>query len=180
MGSILGKLIMNYFKREILNIVGVCIFKPYHDYLGSVLNSIIKCNAEILDGAFAEYGFIFNKIPYTNIDLWDTYSLPALHSSLHSTWNEYAISKEKYKEDTRRINQIIKTMLAKAETKQDLFDALPDDLYSVYPELRAVFPKEFKRTRPEAFLILDMKNLYNEYLECKELLFSYIGNQLIV
>lgn len=167
-------------KLEVVEAILSEIFMHYQKYLNDFRGRLIKENLEYSDHPGAMFGFTVAYNQYTTDGAPRSIQLPTLAEELMPSFLNYKEDMARFVKDWRRVNQGLGTLFARGENMQDLYDLLPDEVHSVFGENLKNYFGRLTRTRPEAYAVKDNPVQYEAFLHQKELIFQYIGNQLIV
>lgn len=153
----------------------------YQAYLNELRIQMIKSNAQRVEhpNAFLGFTYKFNQYtaePRTAISA----CLPQLDTSLIEDFENVLALTQSFEKDWRQVNQSLGTLLARGESMQDCYDLLPQEVHDILGGNLTTYFGGLTRTRPEAYAIQEIPFQLEAFHKLKQLIYQYIGNQLII
>lgn len=167
-------------KLEVVQAILTELFSHYQAYLNRQRTDLIRENLEFSNHPGAMFGFTVAYNQYTTDGSPRSVVLPTLAEELMPKFLSYKEDIGRFEKDWRRVNQGFGTLFSRGESMQDLYDLLPDEVHTCLGANLTNYFGRLTRTRPEAYAVKDNPVQYEAFLHQKELIFQYIGNQLIV
>ena len=98
----------------------------------------------------------------------------ALHPSLVPDMDRHIADRKTVEFDKLRVKQALALILVECQSLQDIRDTLPDMLTEMLDQVQSL-----PRTRPEAFLLENKKNLLRQYTKLREKIEFYMAMKLL-
>ena len=159
--------------QHLIDPVLIKIFTEEREYLDSIFQGTFEKN-QAKGGSMN--AFRYNGCSYTNTSIKDTRNdIRELDNDLHAEFSQYLESQSQLVKDTRRIRNMLSTVMRKCSHPQDFRDVLPDALSCDIPEL-----SHMDRIRPEGWVFQEEPVKLQQFQEIMDLAINYIVRRIIL
>ena len=159
--------------QHLIDPVLIKIFSEEREYLNNQFNVIIEEN-QAKGGSMS--AFRYNGCSYTNASIKDTRNdIRELDPTLHERFATYLEGMTQLQKDTKRIKNILSTVMRKCSHPQDFRDVLPDALSCDIPELSGM-----ERIRDEGWVFRNEPMKLQQFQAVMDLAINYIARRLIL